>query len=289
MVGCHSDVCSSCVWLAHRRSDSLLAKALYAESHSPKIIVFFSSQDGFHNKLLDKFHDTKHKISSAGVAIGQLGLPHHGMRWVVFVRPVACPDPAPILDGLRVEFCVALSVLLDTVSAPLLEGWAELDRASKTTGKQTEEDSERGEKLNDLTDYGLLPKEATGLLSKGFEKVAGSVFDALGAARAELLLFWMRQQGAREGVVDLSRKHDPVHLDATLPDSRGKKLYVRESGKLAIVLSPYHVLSAFGYSPAVHNIAVASFSTAELVATKAIPFNVVFSGFLACAKVLRSS
>ena len=131
---------------------------------------------------------------------------------------------------------------------------------------------------------GLLPKEATGLLSKKLEHLG---LDALGAARAELLMYWMNQLGAREGVVDLSRPHDHVHLDATLPDSRGKKLYVHQGGQQAIVLHPYQVLSAIGYSPdAVHNVAVATASAAELIVTKAIPFNVVFSCFMACAKVL---
>ena len=58
-----------------RRNDFLPAKASYSEVHNLKMVVFFSTHDGMQDKLPATFRDNKYKISSVGMAIGQLGLP----------------------------------------------------------------------------------------------------------------------------------------------------------------------------------------------------------------------
>ena len=145
-----------------RGDDCLPAKASYSQVHNPKLIVFFSTHDGLQDKLPATFRDDNYKISSVGMAVGQLGLPHHGRSWAVVVRAAACADPVRIVSGLRVDSCVALSALLGAVSAPLHEGWSELERSSTRNGKQRAEAGGREEKMNDLKECGLLPEDATG-------------------------------------------------------------------------------------------------------------------------------
>ena len=109
------------------------------------------------------------------------------------------------------------------------------------------------------------------------------------AARVAVLLYWMEHQNAIEGVVDVNKQKTPVRVDATIPDTSGKKLYMHRSSKKAIVLNPYHVLSTLGYIPMLHNLALRAPATADAASKKALPCTLVFACLLACSKALSEN
>ena len=137
-------------------------------------------------------------------------------------------------------------------------------------------------KLQVLKDCGLLPKEASGLMHKTYDNISIRNLGARGVARAELLLYWMHHQNKNEGIVDLCKEKDVVHVGGTFPDTRGKTLYINTSKKLAVLLRPCEILSSYGYTSEAHNVAVAPMSVVEGVLGNILPFNLVFVSIWAC-------
>jgi hypothetical protein len=102
--------------------------------------------------------------------------------------------------------------------------------------------------------------------------------------RAVQLFGWMTHRSSTEGVVDLHDKNGPLHLDASVPGTGGRKLYIKLGGT-SLVLNPYHVLATKGYGPQAYNLAVMPTFLAETLAAKAVPMNVVLAFLLTCQKL----
>ena len=87
----------------------------------------------------------------------------------------------------------------------------------------------------------------------------------------------------------MNDKNGPVPLDAAVPATGGKKLYIKLAGinQLVTVMNPYHVLAEKGCNPWANNLAVMPACLAESMTAKAVPMNVAIAFLLACQKLLE--
>ena len=262
-------------------------EAAYSKRHNPKMIVFLSVTAGLSkNNLEEMFSGQGYTISHQTLSLGMLGLPLHGTRTATFLRKCAI-DPADLLKLVRLDFCVPLHNLLGNVSKDLADGWAELEIRARQSNQF--DMAQHSAIVIELGMAGLLPscstETFTGVLPDEFQPIP---LDALGTARVELLLHWMDKMEVAVGSVDVSKKFDPVHLDATLPDSKGKKIIVtrKNAHTTAYAMGLVDTLAVLGYSPDAHNVAVMPYAIAERAVCKALPLNLVWACVLACTKCL---
>jgi hypothetical protein len=238
---------------------------------------------------------TSFKVSSVRLVHGYIGLPLHGASVVLVARQVAMQDPAPIMAVLNCSSCVPLDTLLKSVDRATVDGWRMLveSRCGSCRRDVVGTDASSATIYKDLVDTGRLPpwSSASANLPPCFFGQAingGAIRSSLSAPeqrRAVQLFGWMTHRSSTEGVVDLHDKNGPLHLDASVPGTGGKKLYIKLDGT-SFVLNPYHVLAAKGYGPQVYNLAVMPTLLAETLAAKAVPMNVVLAFLLTCQKLI---
>ena len=274
----------------------------YCIKNSVKIIAFVSDKERFHDKLENALSKTHH-LTGVRMEIGKTGLPHRGARWIFIARSRNAfvsdseHDPAQVLRSVSVRKCIALETLLSAVSSDLCAGWKAF---SKKKSKKSEQAGSSGaDGLTSSTPADMLgnmpvefnPSEILDRYPYIKKPMAALGHDSSKkdlATRVAVLLYWLEQQNAIEGVVDVNKEKTPVCVDGTIPDTRGKKIYLHRSSKNAIALNPYHVLSTLGYKPTLHNLAVCAPATAETASKEALPCTLVFACILACRKTLAA-
>ena len=191
---------------------------------------------------------------------------------------------------LNASSCVPLDTLLKLVDMATVDGWRTLveSRGSFSRRIVVGGCTEFEIIYKDLVDTGLVPSAQ--LPSRFFSRaifgddIRGSL-SAPEQRRAVQLLVWMHHRDTKEGMVDLNDKTGPLHLDASVPGTGGRKLYVTLAGTSS-VLNPYHVLAAKGYIPHAYNLAVMPTFLAETMTARAVPMNVVIAFLLTCQKLI---
>lgn len=261
------------------------------------MIAFVSDKESFQDQLEEALNKTHH-VTGVRMEIGKTGLPHRGSRWIFIARLRDLSlDPVQVLKVVSVRKCVALQTLLDAGGPDLCAGWTALSKKKKKNDKnnKTNPIGSSGASASMPTVGGIIPEDINPSEILGRYPYIKKPMDALGkgdsnedglTARVVALLYWMEQQNASEGVVDVSKERTPVCVDGTIPDTSGKKLYIHRLSKRAIALNPYQVLSTLGYNPQLHNLALGTLAAAEAASKKALPCTLVFACLLACCKTL---
>ena len=270
-----------------------VTEVTYCSKKSVRFMAFVSDRESFQDQLEEALSET-HNLTGVRVEIGKTGLPHRSAKWVFIARPKTFQtpsgvDPAQVLQMMSVRKCVALEQLLGSVSANLCAGWKALTK-NKSSKKKSEEgsgaaDTQHGDNLPAGSSVGeILARHP--YCKKAVDALHDDSNKEKITARLASLLYWMDQQNAPEGVVDVSKDRAPVCVDGTIPDTNGKKIYVRRANQKAVALNPYHALAVLGYIPEMHNLAACTPAVADAASKKAPPCTLVFACLLAISKTL---
>ena len=257
----------------------------YIKTAQPKAIMLFNISPAKARQMWHQLgHSVKQDYAHADMRFrhAEFGLPVHG--WVDVSCVHKLPDcPIAKLANFQMDSVPHVRKLIEDTPPALTAGWSAV--RCKAAEKPTE--SEVFEAVNELKRTGLISRFGdVGSLSSQLtleENVSSSLM-----ARALMLTHLMMEvnTGAQNGIIDLTKKTKPAHIDGSVPEGLrpshilwGVKTAAGD-GVHARLLEVPEIMSILGYNPRVYNLAGMSVSSAQRLISLTMPVSVVLAASL---------